>query len=123
VLSFYQALLANTPLPKFAWMFEEDGAIRVTAADRPVEVKLWQATNPKARDFRLESLGAVWKSSPLDGTSPGTYVGRVPAPAQGYTAFFIELTFANAGASPFKFTTAVRIVPDVLPFKFEPKAK
>jgi PhoPQ-activated pathogenicity-related protein len=121
VLGFYQAILAGKPLPRYAWTFEKDGAIKVTAEDRPTEVKLWQATNPKARDFRLETLGAVWKSSPLEAGADGQYFGRVAAPEQGYTAFMIELTFPGSGAMPFKFTSGVRIVPDVLPFKFEPR--
>jgi thiol-disulfide isomerase/thioredoxin len=85
-------------------------------------VKLWQATNPKARDFRLESLGAVWKASGVDPSADGTYVGRIEAPPAGFAAFFVELTFPNAsGGAPFKFTTAVRVLPDTLPFKLEPK--
>ena len=120
VLGFYQAILAGSPLPKFSWTFEKDGAIQVTAADRPTEVKLWQATNPKARDFRLESIGPVWKSSPMEPDPNGQYVAKVPAPPSGYTAFFVELTFPST-ALPFKFTTPVRILPDVLPFKFEAK--
>jgi PhoPQ-activated pathogenicity-related protein len=120
VLGFYQAILAGSPLPKFSWTFEKDGAIQVTAADHPTEVKLWQATNPKARDFRLVSIGAVWKSTPLELDPNGHYIARVPAPPAGYTAFFVELTFPGA-TLPFKFTTPVRILPDTLPFKFEAK--
>ena len=123
VLAFYQAILAGSPLPKFSWTFEKDGAIKVTAAaDRPAEVKLWQATNPKARDFRLEAVGPIWKSTPLEADANGTYAAKVPAPPAGYTAFFVELTFPSTGL-PFKFTTAVRILPDVLPFKFEAKTR
>lgn len=121
VLAFYQAILAGTPLPKFSWTFDKDGSIRVQATDKPSEVKLWQATNPKARDFRLVTIGAAWKDSPLQPGADGTYVGQVTTPAEGYTAFFVELTFSSRGAAPFKFTTATRILPDVLPFKFEPK--
>jgi PhoPQ-activated pathogenicity-related protein len=121
VLGFYQAVLEGKPLPKFSWTFEKNGEIKVAAGDRPTEVKLWQATNPKARDFRLESLGAVWKSTTLEPAGDGAYVGQVSAPAEGFTAFFVELTFPGAGVMPFKFTTPVRVLPDVLPFKFQPK--
>jgi PhoPQ-activated pathogenicity-related protein len=120
VLAFYQAILANAPLPKFSWTLEKDGAIQVIAADRPTEVKLWQATNPKARDFRLESIGPAWKSTALEPGPDSLYIAKVPGPATGYTAFFVELTFPGS-AFPFKFTTPVRILPDVLPFKFESK--
>ena len=39
----------------------------VTPKDTPLEVKLWQATNPKARDFRLEAVGPIYKSTVLTG--------------------------------------------------------
>jgi PhoPQ-activated pathogenicity-related protein len=121
VLWFYQAMIAGTPIPKLAWRFEKDGSITATTADHPAEVNLWQATNPKARDFRLESVGAIWKNTSLEPTAPGTYVGKVAAPEKGYTAFFIEFTFTNGTQTPFKLTTQVKILPDTLPFKFEPK--
>ena len=50
---------------------------------------------------------------------PGVYIGRVGKPAKGFTAFFVELVYESGGKYPFKFTTEVSVVPDVLPFKFE----
>jgi hypothetical protein len=44
-------------------------------------------------------------------------------PAQGYTDFFVELVYDSGGKYPFKFTTEVSVVPDVLPFKFEDARK
>ena len=52
----------------------------------------------------------------LTPSGPNTWVARVPAPAKGWTAFFVELTFPSGGKYPFKFTTAVRVLPDTLPF-------
>ena len=50
--------------------------------------------------------------------------GKVPEPTKGWTAFFVELTFPTGNSSPpFKFTTQVRVVPDVLPHKFVPKGR
>jgi PhoPQ-activated pathogenicity-related protein len=112
----YHALLYHVPLPRFDWTLEKDGAIRVTAQTAPTKVKLWQATNPKARDFRLETLGPVWQGTALTPETAGTYVGRVSAPAAGWTAYFVELTFPSSGPAPFKYTTEVRVVPDTLPF-------
>jgi len=42
----------------------------------------------------------------------------VNPPASGYTAFFVEMVFPSGGKYPFKFTTEVSVVPDVLPFSF-----
>jgi len=118
VLAFYRAIVNGTPRPEFAWTFEPDGAIRVRTGGSlvPSEVRLWQATNPAARDFRLETLGPVWQSSVIAPRSEGDYLATVAAPASGWTAFFIELTYADSGAPALKLTTEVRILPDTLPF-------
>jgi PhoPQ-activated pathogenicity-related protein len=114
--AFYEMILSGKPRPKFSWTFESDGSIRVSAKDRPSSVHLWQATNAKARDFRLESIGQAFKSQPLEEEN-GTYVGRVEPPTDGWTAYFIELTFDTGVKNPWKATTAVRVIPDVLPYK------
>lgn len=119
----YNAVLYNKPLPQFSWTFEKDGAIRVTAKDQPAEVKLWQATNPDARDFRLEMIGAKFQGTALTDQGGGVYLGKVPEPAKGWTAFMVELTFPSGNPEPYKFTTPVRVVPDTLPYKFVPKGR
>lgn len=116
LLAYYQAIVANTPRPTFDWTIGQDGAITVTTSAVPAKVVLWQATNPKARDFRLEKIGAVWTSSPLTADAQGRYVGRVPAPPEGWTAFFVELTYPSGGAAPFVFTTDVKVLPETYPF-------
>ena len=40
-------------------------------------VNLWQATNPKARDFRLDVIGDAYTSTTLTEDAPGVYVARV----------------------------------------------
>jgi PhoPQ-activated pathogenicity-related protein len=118
----HHAVLHQTLLPRFSWTVEPDGAIRVRTVDRPAAVKLWQATNRAARDFRLETIGKAWSSTDLADQGDGIYVGRVSPPSQGWTAFMVALTYPREGSpAPFKFTTQVKVVPDVLPFKFKPK--
>jgi PhoPQ-activated pathogenicity-related protein len=117
LLAFYQHVLSGDPLPRLAWTLEKDGSIKVRTEDRPAAVKLWQATNPAARDFRMETLGAVWKRTDLAAEGKGGgYVARVQMPTKGWTAFFVELTYAREGGPPLKLTTQVRVLPDVLPF-------
>ena len=120
ILAFYRAVVENKPLPKFKWTMEKDGSITVATQTKPKEVNLWQATNPKARDFRLMTIGKAYKSSPLEPNDKGVYVGRVPKPESGWTAFFVELVFDSGDEKvPYKFTTQVQIVPDVLPHSFD----
>jgi PhoPQ-activated pathogenicity-related protein len=49
----------------------------------------------------------------------GLYLARVDKPEKGWTAFFAEVTYGNGTGAPFKFTTQVRVIPEVKPFKYE----
>ena len=83
--------------------------------DTPTQVTLWQATNPKARDFRLETLGAKWTSTPVTGVN-GVYKIVLPSPVEGWTAYMVELTFPGSDDNPLVFTTEVVVMPDIYPF-------
>ena len=119
LLAFYQAVLANRARPRFSWTKSKDGSLRVEVTDKPRAVTVWQASNPKARDFRVDTIGTAYTQSALAEQSPGVYVTHVAKPEAGYTAFFVELIYDSGGTYPFKFTTEVSVVPDVLPFKWE----
>jgi PhoPQ-activated pathogenicity-related protein len=77
-VSWLSDVLDDKPGPQFSWTLEPNGSIRAQTFTKPKRVRLWQATNPKTRDFRLESIGAVWTSSNLSDTGNGVYVGYVP---------------------------------------------
>ena len=123
LIAFYQAVLTDTPRPRFSWTKATDGTLTVTPQDRPREVRLWQATNPKARDFRLDVIGPAYSATVLQPQADGRYLAPVTRPAAGWTARFIELTYDSGGKYPFKFTTEVVVTPDVLPFKWDDAAK
>ena len=113
---YYQSILENWKRPEFSWNIAADGAITVTTKDKPAAVKLWQANNPDARDFRLEKIGPAYTSEDLAETKPGVYVAKAPKTEKGYTAYFVELTFPTPGGNNWKFTTAVKVTPDTYPF-------
>jgi PhoPQ-activated pathogenicity-related protein len=114
--TWFQAVTQNFPRPRFYWRADRaSGALTVRTVDQPSQVLLWQASNPKARDFRLETIGAAWTSTPLAGDN-GVYTATVPAPEQGYTAFFVELSFPGPADTPLVFTTEVVVTPDGYPF-------
>jgi PhoPQ-activated pathogenicity-related protein len=117
VLAYIGSVVSGTPRPRFSWKLEQEGVLRVKSETAPSEVKLWQANNPNARDFRLMTLGPVWKSSPLMNQGQNTFTAQVARPEKGWTAFFIELTFPASATPPLKFTTEVRVIPDTLPFE------
>src|SRR5712692_8299894 len=123
LLAYYQAILNGKARPQFSWKKEKDGALIVTVKGKPKEVNLWQATNAKARDFRVDTIGHAYTSTTLKEEKPGVYAARVSKPASGFTAFFVELVYDSGGKYPFKFTTEVSVVPDVLPFSFKTHAR
>ena len=89
----------------------------MTTTEKPIAVKLWQATNPNNRDFRVQWVGPLYKDSVLHATEPGVYVAHVAKPPAGWTAFFVELVYRGAEKKyPFHFTTAVRVIPDTEPY-------
>ncbi|MBI3491243.1 MAG: PhoPQ-activated pathogenicity-related family protein [Acidobacteria bacterium] len=123
-LACYNAILTDAPLPRFDWKIDKDGTIRVKTTDRPTAVKLWQITNPSARDFRLTTIGPRWRSTALGEQGQGEYVGKVSPPKRGWTAYLVELNFPSGlSNAPFKFTTGVKVIPDTLPFLEESKAQ
>jgi len=120
LLSFYSALLKNTPLPSFTWTTPEPGRLCVTVRQPPTEVRVWQAVNPLARDFREETIGKVWQSTviqPVDPTAnPLRYEVNLPAPPQGWRAFFVECIFPDPARERISLTTEVSVIPVNLPF-------
>ncbi|HHW76480.1 MAG TPA: hypothetical protein GX399_05515 [Xanthomonadaceae bacterium] len=117
-LSWIDDILDNKTSPQITWTLEENGALRVTPTAQPRQVRLWQATNPVARDFRLEAIGSAWTSQVLAPAADGSYVGNLRLPATGWTAYLVEVTFPTAGAiEPDQvYSTGVQIVPDTLPY-------
>lgn len=111
LLTWGNNIMNGTPNPQYSWYIDGNGALVVQTPSNPNEVLLWQATNPNGRDFRLETVGPIYTSSALSDQGGGTYVGYCPPPAQGWTAFFVELTFGMQ-----KYTTEIIVTPDTLPF-------
>lgn len=116
LLVYYESILRNWKRPEFSWSIATDGTIEVKSKDKPAAVKLWAATNPNARDFRLERIGPAYRSEVLMEKAPGVYSAKPETPAAGFTAYFIELTFPTPGGSNWKFTTDVKVTPDRYPF-------
>jgi PhoPQ-activated pathogenicity-related protein len=121
LVSFHDAIIRKKLLPEYSWELPSPGVIRVVSKTKPARVKLWTATNPDARDFRLETLGPKYTDKNLEPMGDGVYEAKLDKPEKGWTAGFIELTYENEPA-PIKFTSGVTVIPDTLPHKdkFQP---
>jgi hypothetical protein len=114
LLTFYDAIANNKTLPTYSWTIGQDGSINVQTPSSPTSVKLWQAYNPTARDFRYGYTGINYTSSTLPNLGGGTYSANIAAPATGAKAFFIELTFPSTMPGlNFIFTTEIRVVSNI----------
>lgn len=118
VLAWYNSVVHNVARPRFSWKIEDDGTIHVHTLDKPRDVRLWQAHNPKDRNFMKAVIGAAWESEKIDPVEPGVYTAKVDAPKEGFTAYMVEMTYdSGLPTAPFKFTTGITVVPDVRPFE------
>jgi PhoPQ-activated pathogenicity-related protein len=102
---FYNAILMEKPLPEFSWKRTEKGDLRIETKTKPLEVKLWKAHNPEARDFRLDFTKRTWTAQTL-ACENGICQTPLVAENEGWTAYFAELLF-EGGLS---FTTEIYIL-------------
>jgi len=118
LVSFYEMILNDAPRPDFDWSVQ-GGVIHVKTQNEfpPSAITLWQATNPKARNFQVDSIGRAYAATSIPINAEGVYEVSVKEPSEGYTAFFAELTFPGLGDIPLKLTTGVVVTPDTYPFK------
>jgi PhoPQ-activated pathogenicity-related protein len=116
VEAFYASVVSGRRRPEITWSFERDGSIRVVSKERPDDVRLWQAVNPTARNFRLDVIGPAYRDTPLKLSGPNTWVAHIRPPPKGWSASFVELTFPSGTRYPLKVTTGVRVLPDTLPY-------
>lgn len=114
--AFHSLMVRGERPPQLAWTRTEHGTLTALAKPNPQAARLWQATNPRARDFRVETLGRKYMATPLEPNGDGTYTASVRPPKQGWSAYFIEFDWDVGTATPLKLTTEVVVVPDELPF-------
>ena len=114
--AFYQAILEETPLPNPTWSVKGNRIeIQTEAKQIPREIKMWQASNEKTRDFRVDTVGRSWKPTQVQLRDDGHYVFELEAPATGWTATIVELTYDGYGRFPLKVTTGTQVLPEALP--------
>ncbi len=124
--AFYASVLLGLQRPHFTWTLEGTNAIRVETSPWSggvPTVRLWQGyVDPDktggVRDFRRQTVGEIWSASVLQDQGGGVYVGQVDVPDVGWRGFFVELEYTDPvlqqfGDFPHKFTTEVRIVPEL----------
>jgi len=117
LVSWYLGVIFDVPRPHIS-SHHVDGRL-VVQTDPPASLaRFWQAHNETARDFRLETIGRSWSFMTLTPDGPGTYTVPVPAPSEGWTAYFVDLIYPGVVEGvPQTYSTSIFISPDTLPFE------
>ncbi len=115
VIAYHSLIAHDQPRPTYDWIMAKDGTIRVTSKTPVKAARLWQASNPESRDFRVETIGKAYRATELEAQGENTFAAKVAPPQEGWTACFIELEYATPLGLPLKVTTGVRVTPETLP--------
>ena len=117
--SFYGAFLSKRKMPEVHWQREGDQLI-VNTSEMPKNARLWQASNPSRRDFRVTPDNPdVTPFTPIPvklDCQKQCLINLTMEPAKkGWNAYFLEITFANGTYPDLVLTTRVFIAPETYP--------
>lgn len=116
LVSWYLGILYDFPHPHINWQ-HVNGQLVVQTDQPALYARFWQAHNPTARDFRLETIGRSWSFETLTPTGLGTYSAPIPEASEGWAAYFVDLVYPGVAGVPQTYSTSIFISPDTLPFE------
>ncbi len=117
--AWYHAVVHNISMPRYSWEVADDGSITVLSLDEPEQVLLWQAHNTEKRNFMQPVIGRAYTSTVLSEVEPGVYRAKLDAPDTGYIAYYIEMAYPSGIGVPLKFSSGVKVVPDVTEYEWQ----
>ena len=123
LIAFHHTIVNGTTRPVFDWKIDKNEKLTLQCKTLPKRVLLWQAQNPNARDFRVDTIGKAYVSSELQEKADGIFEVQLVAPEKGWQASFVECEFDVGAPVPIRLTTSVRVLPDTLPFLSKPIPK
>ena len=104
---------AGTPWPQLGSTLKQEGGRSVLAlqwVEKPVKLTQWTAVNPQARDFR-QPCAIQYVAQDIAWNGADAVQLPLSAPAQGWSASFVEATFADGMVA----TSQVYVLPDTYP--------
>ncbi|MEX2513731.1 MAG: PhoPQ-activated protein PqaA family protein [Cyclobacteriaceae bacterium] len=117
MLGFYSRILKKENRPKYEWEIREEEIYIKTDPQTPaVAIKLWEAHNRNARDFRISEFGPGWKETQVPISPDGEYHIPIAAPEKGWKGHFVEMNFP--GNAPMKVTSGIKVLPET--YLYEP---
>ena len=116
-ITFYASVVNGWERPEYTWNVSDSSiSVTVDPENPPRRIALWQGSVPGARDFRIDVAGDVWVDKEIPVNSDGRYDVQITAPAEGYTGYFVELTYEIEEGMELKVTSGTKILPDAYSF-------
>lgn len=125
MIAWAKYIVNNRALPEIVWSVTEGNrsiTVTVTRGGTPSKVAMYHLNNRETqyRTFSpLHGAPTNWIETTLQPISPGVYRAEQDEPAQGWTAFFMQLEFPTGYSDEFEQTfrisSLVSVVPDVWP--------
>jgi hypothetical protein len=119
ILAWTQNLIIGGTRPSVNWNLLPGQNLQITVNNPAATALLWSASNPNARDFRLETIGPTWISTPVVFDLNGQATVELDTPPAGWSGYFVEVTFPGLAGIPEKYSTPVYIFPVTRPFTLE----
>ncbi len=116
LVAFHQMVINDHERPRFDWKVDNGITTIKTGDIKPASIKLWTAHNPNARNFQLKEVGEAFTPQEIAIRDDGQYTIEVETPSQGWSAYFVELTYPGVGQIPLKLTTGTVVLPDKYPY-------
>lgn len=113
LLAYYESIINHTVRPTLNWKVDGTDKLQYINTDqRPLTVKLWEAENPNARDFRFVT-NIQYVAKELKGECLNNhcyYPVQILAPAKGWKASFVEVTYPALKDEPMVLTTSTYVI-------------
>ncbi|MCK4751751.1 MAG: hypothetical protein KAT15_32065 [Bacteroidales bacterium] len=121
LVSFYNAVITETPIPEYSWSVSDDTIHMKVDPGTDYRINKWEAVNETDRDFRIYVIGEVWQKEEINKQDDGEYVIHFTQPESGFKAGLVEVVFNPDTDFPLYFTSGTLVTPDVYPFEpFQP---
>jgi len=117
LVSFYQHTITDTKIPEFKWKVDKDTIYAEVDTNCNYEIRLWEAVNENARDFKSYVVGEeAWQMETLEISASGNYAIPISTPESGYKGAVLELVFNPDSEFPLILTSGTMITPDSYPY-------
>ena len=119
VAGFVGWINSGRAFPELAEKPLADDRVQITLSQKPESVRLWQAVNPVARDFRmttLRPLDSIYEATELpvrypdEGEEQYSVTVTIAPPERGFKTWFVESVFGNSPHPDFVLTTPLKVI-------------